>query len=616
MTPAKTAKNAYPWVEGLLATRSARQWERIGAVRRAGVAVPLFSVYSKKSIGMGEIPDLKLVVDWCASCSMSIIQLLPVNDVGFGFQPYDAESSFALDPLYLSLRELGADPKDLTSLSRRFPPGGRARSKIGRVDYKVKGAKLECLWRVFQRAGKRPSPAFERFRRESAAWLNDFALFKVIKEHQGLHAWFEWPEPLARRDPHALSAFARRYAENLRFQEWIQWKLYEQFRAVKVYAAKKGVLFMGDLPFLVSRDSADVWAHQDYFKLDFASGAPPDRYQAKGQRWGMPPYDWPRIAAHGYDYVKQKLLYAQNFYDLFRIDHVVGAFRLWSIPQSEPLENAALAGSFDPTEEARWEEHGRAILSVLADSSAMLACAEDLGVVPACSNRVLAEFGIPGMEVQRWTKEWGSTCDFKAPEAYRACSMAVISTHDTSSFRGWWEHEAGTVDEAHARKVTDAAGFNLDAVKDNLFDLRRSKHGRLRWCREAGESYLLTRVGRSLEDARALVDLHRGTFGEREKFWSSLGLPGKMPERATPVLVKAALRRASASASIFSIQLLTDYLSLADSFTPDAWAFRVNFPGTRSPDNWSLVMPLALEEIMGLAANKTIRDIHRETERI
>lgn len=606
--------------EGLLATRSARQWERLGAVRRAGVAVPLFSIYSKKSVGVGEIPDLRLLVDWCVARGMSVIQLLPMNDVGSSFRPYDAESSFALDPMYLALGGIGtgATPlgHELAALARRFPAGGRARAKIARVDYAVKGAKLEFLWHAFQLQGKQAGSAFERFRRSAAYWLKDYALFRVMKEHQGGRAWFDWPEPLARRDPHALVAFERKYARSVRFQVWLQWQLYEQLRAVRAYAAKKGALLMGDLPFLVSRDSADVWAHQDYFKLDFASGAPPDTYQAKGQRWGMPPYDWPRIAAHGYDYVKQKLSYAQNFYDLFRIDHVVGAFRLWTIPRDDPPENAGLHGSFDPPEESRWEEHGRAILSAMVDASPMLACAEDLGVIPACTHRVLAEFGIPGMEVQRWARDWGDTYAFKSPEAYRPCSAAVISTHDTSSFRGWWDHEAGTVDEGHLRRTCEAKGIAPESVRIKFFDLRRSRHGRLRWRQGLTEDDLLAALGRNAQEAREILDLYRATFGERETFWASLALPGKMPERATPALARAALRAASASASIFAIQLLTDYLSLSDAFTPDAWAFRINFPGVTSPDNWSLVMPVALEDMAALAVNRAIRDIYQETERI
>jgi 4-alpha-glucanotransferase len=204
---------------------------------------------------------------------------------------------------------------------------------------------------------------------------------------------------------------------------------------------------MGDLPFLVSRDSADVWSHQQYFKLELASGAPPDMLYAKGQRWGMPPYNWQAIEANKYDYLTEKLEFAENFYDLYRIDHVVGIFRVWTIPLSEPLEHSGISGSFDPAEEASWEDHGKKILSIMVKNANMLACAEDLGVVPACSYKILSELGIPGIDIQRWMRDWDKTYDFKKPDLYRYNSLATIATHDMSSLCAWWDFEAGTIDE-------------------------------------------------------------------------------------------------------------------------------------------------------------------------
>ena len=153
---------------------------------------------------------------------------------------------------------------------------------------------------------------------------------------------------------------------------WVQWQAYKQFKAAKAYASEKGILLKGDLPILVSRDSADVWAHTEFFKLEFAAGAPPDMYCSRGQRWGMPTYNWEAKSADGYRYFKAKLKYAENFYDILRVDHVVGLFRIWSIPYNDPPENEGLHGSFDPWDQGLWDRNGRERLSLILDNTCLL----------------------------------------------------------------------------------------------------------------------------------------------------------------------------------------------------------------------------------------------------
>src|SRR3989338_2636598 len=142
-------------------------------------------------------------------------------------------------------------------------------------------------------------------------------------------------------------------------------------------------------------------------------------YCAKGQRWGMPTYNWEAIAGDGYRYLKEKLKYAENFYDILRLDHVVGLFRIWSTPYDEPAENKGLNGFFDPRDENMWGEHGRRILSVMLNSTDMLLSAEDLGIIPKTCPKTLEELGIPGNDVERWTKDWNVKHDFLGPEDYR-----------------------------------------------------------------------------------------------------------------------------------------------------------------------------------------------------
>ena len=600
----------------LLSTITAPQWKRIGIHRRAGVVAPLFSVFSADSTGIGELPDIHLLIDWCQACGMSIIQLLPMNDTGFGFRPYDAQSSFALDPVYLRVDKLkGADIKPflphLLKIKSEFPTGR------SRVDYRIKQAKLELLWKIFSSISlDDEQDGFGGFTKDNAFWIEDYALFKVIKEKNGDMSWEGWSHDLKYREEATLYAFRETYRQNILFHQWLQWQLFEQFTAAKSYAQKNNVLLMGDIPFLVSRDSADVWSHQDCFKLDLSSGAPPDLLYSKGQRWGMPPFNWDRIAQQHYAYVIEKLRYAQNFYDLYRIDHVVGIFRVWSIPLSEPQENGGLNGAFDPADESIWEKHGKDLLTLMVKHSDMLACAEDLGTVPNCCFKVLNEMGIPGIDVQRWMRDWGKSYAFKSTGAYRKCALATIATHDMSNLCAWWDFECGTVDEALFRRNCEKKNVAFDRIKEVLFDTNASRHGRLRWKPEIDtEEKLLNVLGTAPSESWALLDMYRGSFKEKQQFLQFLGLENDTHEGCSTMFIKNALTKIQESACIFSIQLIQDYLDLDQLYEVDPWENRINFPGTLSEKNWTLVLQLSLDDILALPINSVLKSINESCGR-
>lgn len=595
---------------------TAGHWTRIGARRRAGVAVPLFSLYSSRSIGIGELPDLRLLSEWCAECGFSILQLLPLNDVGFNFTPYDAQSTFALEPMYLSLEELkGVDltplRERLADLRRRFPTGRE------RVDYGIKRAKLDLLWEIYLSRPAGPEPEFAAFQAENDFWLPDYTLFKVLKDLHAQARWEDWPRAHAERAQAELAALRVAHSEALAFQAWLQWQLAEQFRSVRSAAESRGVLLMGDLPFLVSRDSADVWAHQDLFRLDLASGAPPDAYSALGQRWGMPPYRWEVISANGYEYLVRKLRYAERFFDFYRIDHFVGIFRLWTIPLSEPEGTAGLNGTFEPADEGQWESHGRRLLEVMLGATRMLPCAEDLGVIPACSYRVLEAYNVVGMDIQRWMRDWEGNGKYLPAEAYRPHAIAVLSTHDMTPLRDWWEHEAGTIDEALFRRRCPSRGLDADALIARLFDPSRSGGGRLYWRRDvSSEAVLLSVLQRRPEELKDFLGWYRTTYAEQAEFWEYVGMPGPWSERFTPELAERALQAANRSRAVFSIHLLQDWLGGTEWFRhgdPRRW--RINLPGTTDPSNWSVVMPFPLEALPGRAENRRLLEMNRSTGR-
>ncbi|MFH0913371.1 MAG: 4-alpha-glucanotransferase [Candidatus Omnitrophota bacterium] len=595
--------------ELLLKTPSKDKWQRIGTQKRAGLLIPLFSVYSKNSVGIGDFRDLKLLIDWAKLSGNAIIQLLPLNEVGPFFCPYDSVSSFALEPAYISLEEIPQAGKKpfkarVNQLRKEFPPGQK------HIDYRIKKRKLELLWDMFFEEGESAVKDSQEFIKNNSYWSGDFALYKVLKDYHQGRPWYEWELRYRNRQPSQLEMFRKQHAKEIMFHAWVQQQLYRQFREVKEYAQKKKILLNGDLPLLVSRDSADVWAHPEFFKLDFAAGAPPDMYCAKGQRWGMPTYNWDKVAGDGYRYLKEKLKFAQEFYDILRIDHVVGLFRIWSIPYQEPLENQGLHGFFDSPDESKWERQGRGILLVMLNSTRMLLCAEDLGVIPPVCKQVLRGLGMPGNDVQRWTKDWKIKHDFLEPRDYRSVSVAMLSTHDTTNWAAWWEKEAGTIDEAFFKRKCAERGINYASVKDKLFDFSRSGHGRLRWLSSIVSSNALTAIlGKRKEEIADFIEMYENSYQEKEKLFKCLGLSGSAQEAANKKIIQAVLKMTLESQAVFCIQSIIDWLYLVDIFSGDPYSYRINIPGTISEENWSMAIPISLEGLIKHKVTKEIKNI-------
>lgn len=605
-----------------LNTKTSDKWQRIGLKRRAGVIAPLFSIYSKKSIGIGEIPDIKLLVKWCQKTGISIIQLLPMNDVGFDFAPYNSVSSFALEPMYLSLNDLknvnlNLFKKEIRELKKYIPSGKE------KVNYKIKFEKIKLLLKIFKVSYIKGIKKFEDFKKNNEYWLKDYALYKVIKDIQQNKTWEKWDDNFKNRNVDALSEIEKDFSDRINFYYWLQWQLFEQFITVKKYAKERGILLMGDIPYLVSRDSADVWSHKNYFKLDLSSGAPPDMYFAMGQRWGMPTYNRDELEKDNYIYIKEKLKYAENFYDLYRIDHFVGFFRLWSIALDCPLELGGLNGTFDPQDEYLWEDTGKKLLDVMLESSNMLPCAEDLGTIPNCSPKVLWEYGIPGMNVQRWVKDFNGSDNFINPEHYRINSIATISTHDSSTIIDWWHNEIGTIDEKLFQRLCESKQIQTERYEEivrKLFDEERSKYGRFFWKEEINDvNKLLDIFGCNYDFISDIIKLYKESYNERLKFIDFLGLePNGSDFKINTLFVKKALEKINQSASIFSNQLLQEWLFLDESLfiKGEETSYRINFPGVVNDSNWTFVMPISLEIMQNLGINSEIKKIITDTNRL
>ncbi len=392
--------------------------------RHDGVAIGLSSLRSKQSCGIGEFLDLVPIIDWCKSVGFDVIQLLPLNDMGNDKSPYNAISSCALDPIYLSLAALGEN--DLSV----FLPF----NELDRVDFEgVKRLKIEWLTRYYhlrfaEVVGTKEYRDFLQFH----PWVRPYALFKAYKDEYRQRNWNEWPEEAKRPSLEAME----QKRPVVDFYSFLQYLCYQQMKAVREHAEKQGLLLKGDVPILLSPDSADVWAEPHLFDQSLVAGAPPDRYNPLGQKWGFPLFDWKAMQEDGYAWWKRRLSVMGECFHIYRIDHIVGFFRIWGIPK----EKKAAAGYFIPKDEELWPEHGRLILNMMIDASPLLPMAEDLGTIPPFVPIILKEMGICGTKVLRWQRTWGDGATFFPFDHYEPLSMTTVSTHDMDTLSGWWKN--------------------------------------------------------------------------------------------------------------------------------------------------------------------------------
>ncbi len=399
--------------------------------RLAGLSIPLFSLRAEEDSGIGEIGDLPTFLEWAAGAGQRMVALLPIGEGSPGeASPYNTLSTFAVDPLYLTVAKLpglGSAP--------RPPAGGKPR--VEREQARAWKQPLFAAAFAGFRALPAASPERERFnafRSRAAEWLSDYSLFRVLAEEQDWRSWRHWPEALRRRDPRALAEARTRFGERLLFHEYLQFAADEQWREAREAARRLDILLMGDLPFAPSENSAEVWSHPALFDLSRSVGAPPDAFSENGQRWGLPMYRWSAHRASGWQWFRSRARRMGELYDLFRVDHVVGLFRTFFFVGAE-------LGSFDPEEPAAQEAQGREILELLGDAARPAwPIAEDLGVIPAYVPKTLAALDIPGFKVMRWEK---TDHRFDDPLDYPECSIAATGTHDTDTLAAWWTQIRG-----------------------------------------------------------------------------------------------------------------------------------------------------------------------------
>lgn len=541
----------------------ARSW------RGAGTAIPVFSLRSEEGFGVGEFYDLKLLIDWAAATGQRILQLLPINDTTMSgtwedSYPYNANSTFALHPQFIRLTAAGVEADEEY---RRLRDELNA---LPELDYvRVNTAKIRLLRDAFERHGGATARRreYKEFMRANSHWLLPYAAFCTLRDQFGTADFTRWGE-YARYNAKTVDTFCRRHSREIAFHCFVQYHLHTQLSEVCAYARSRGIVLKGDLPIGISRTSADAWLNPRLFHMDSQAGAPPDAFSASGQNWGFPTYNWERMAQDDYAWWRARMTKMAEYFDAFRIDHILGFFRIWEIPThaihgllgyfnpalpysaeelrvmgfdtdggryttpapdermfselfgehagevkttcmkgnrllpafatqrkvaarfpgEDPntiliregllkllddvlfIEDPRRKGYFHPRIAAHstyayhaldahqraafdrlyddffyrrhnqfWKESALRKLPMLLSATPMLACGEDLGMIPDSVPETMHALQILSLEIQRMPKSLGEL--FADPAHYPYFSVCTTSTHDMNPLRAWWEED-------------------------------------------------------------------------------------------------------------------------------------------------------------------------------
>ena len=547
----------------------------------AGTAIPVFSLRSNEDAGAGDFYDLKKMVDWCVVTGQKIVQVLPINDTTktgtwTDSYPYSANSTFALHPMYIRLKAVGAI-KD-TQRRDHYTEEAARLNELPQIDYEaVNNLKNAYLREIYAEQGKatQETAEYKDFVKRNEYWLRSYAAWSVLRDHFHTADNSKWGE-YAVYDEKNVEAFIDSHESDILYHYYVQYHLDRQLREVRDYAHQHGIVLKGDIPIGIGRESVDAWKDPRLFNMDCQAGAPPDDFSVLGQNWGFPTYNWDEMARDGFKWWKQRFQKMAEYFDAYRIDHILGFFRIWQIPMTavhgllgyfnpalpfspeelrqnydfwinpdiqahpyimewmigdffgeyteevkeEYLEEAgtgryrlkefvdnqrkvvdyfsrltpdekntrikdAIMGLIDDvlfiedpyqkghyhprisaqftyqyralTDYERWcfnrlyndfyyrrmndFWYGKAMwkLPPLLDSTGMLTCAEDLGMIPDCVPEVMHRLQILSLEIQRMPKD--PKVEFGETWRYPYYSVCTTSTHDMDGIRAWWEQD-------------------------------------------------------------------------------------------------------------------------------------------------------------------------------
>ena len=488
--------------------------------RIAGVLIPVFALRSETDQGVGDTGTLRRFIAWAAGAGFALVQLLPINETGGDNSPYNAISSVALDPATLELTPAALEDLSEEDYRAVLATVDLTALREGPVQYsRVKPLKLQLLRRAFDRFERQHASraserfkAFETFQQKNAGWLRTYILFRALMdENGGTECWDRWPaeqQTVAGAFAWAKNMPAERreaFAANAEFYAYVQWIAYGQWEAVKEFAGEHGVGLMGDIPLGVSYYSADFFGNPEVFEPGWSGGAPPEPYfkddaftQKWGQNWGIPVYNWGEMAKNGYAWWRQRIGGVHDLFHVFRIDHILGFYRIYSFPW-RPERNAEFLPlsaheaqertggrlpQFKPRPDESWEDReanrsgGDKLLRVVLEAAGdTRLIGEDLGTVPDYVRPNLTALGIAGFKIPIWEPDQRTGGLLPGGE-YQRLSLATYGTHDHEPLRALWNRwqQAPPEQREELHKLANFAGIPDEERGGGFTD---AVHGRL-----------------------------------------------------------------------------------------------------------------------------------------
>ena len=401
--------------------------------RAAGILMPITSLPSEYGIGCFSKSAYDFV-DWLKEAGQSYWQILPLGPTSYGDSPYQSFSTFAGNPYFISLKALVEEGVLTKEDCDKVSWGKRADS----VDYeKIYKGRYKLLRKAYENSNISENPDYQKFVAENSWWLSDYALFMAVKDQFGGVEWTKWAEDIRLRWANAMDYYRRELYFDIEFQQYMQFKFYEQWMKLKKYANEKGIQIIGDIPIYVAMDSADTWAHPELFQLDeenvpvAVAGCPPDGFSATGQLWGNPLYRWDVHKNTGFEWWIKRLAHCFNMYDVVRIDHFRGFDEYYAIPYG------------DKDAKRGWWEKGpgmdlfRTVSYRLGHKDII---AEDLGFMTDSVKRLVEESGYPNMKVIEFAfdeRDTGNASDY-LPHNYTNNCVVYTGTHDNETLLGWY----------------------------------------------------------------------------------------------------------------------------------------------------------------------------------
>lgn len=417
--------------------------------------------------GIGDLgPEAFRFVDSLAGAGQTYWQILPLGPTGYGDSPYQCFSAFAGNTLMISPEKLVTEGLIDQAELEQAPQMPADRVDFGAV-YDWKGGLLQRAYDKFRSVVGRNEPeAYIAFKKKSAWWLDDYALYRSAKAEFDSKQWNEWPEDIRFRDSDALTALSERLADRIEAQRFYQYLFFTQWQELKAYANAAGIKMIGDIPIFVAFDSADVWCNQDKFKLNedgspsVVGGVPPDFFSSTGQLWGNPVYDWASMESDGFAWWIARLQLSLETVDVLRIDHFRGFIGVWEVPgQDETAANG------------QWVDvPGEKLFAAVENALGKLpVIVEDLGQMTPEVEKLRDDNGFPGMRILQYGFA-GDAKNHDLPHNYVRNCVAYTGTHDNDTAAGWWRTQKRNA-RRDGQKENDQLRFCRDYLNTTARDI-------------------------------------------------------------------------------------------------------------------------------------------------